>query len=206
MGKMADTILEKWKKSGSGGKQTWKGRGLAALLVGILLLVIAIPDGKDTDVPETSSDGSGGAIDSQAYIAGLEEELKQILGKMEGVGEVDVMITMESSAEKVVEKDRESSTDSQTETDSQGGSRKTEQGSQKESTIFSGGSGSAFSDTGSAGQSPYVTKETAPSVEGVIVVADGGGDAVVRKNITECVQALFGIDTHKIRIVKRMEN
>ena len=36
----------------------------------------------------------------------------------------------------------------------------------------------------------------------VIVIAPGGDDAVVVKNITEAVQALFEIDTHKIRIMK----
>ena len=39
-------------------------------------------------------------------------------------------------------------------------------------------------------------------MEGVVVIAPGGDNAVVVKNITEAVQALFGIDTHKIRIVK----
>ena len=48
-----------------------------------------------------------------------------------------------------------------------------------------------------------MSKERTPRVEGVVVAAGGGGDAVVVQNITECVQALFGIDTHKIRIVKK---
>ncbi len=48
-----------------------------------------------------------------------------------------------------------------------------------------------------------MSKELTPRVEGVVVVAGGGDDAVVVKNITESVQALFGIDTHKIRIVKK---
>ena len=57
--------------------------------------------------------------------------------------------------------------------------------------------------SGQKGQAPYVSKEVAPRVEGVVVVAEGGDDAVAVQNITESVQALFGIDTHKIRIVKK---
>ncbi|MGN0422485.1 MAG: stage III sporulation protein AG, partial [Lachnospiraceae bacterium] len=39
--------------------------------------------------------------------------------------------------------------------------------------------------------------------EGVVVLAEGGDNAVVKQNITEAVQALFGIDTHKIRVMKK---
>ena len=48
-----------------------------------------------------------------------------------------------------------------------------------------------------------VSKENAPEVEGILVIADGGGNAVVAKNLTEAVQALFGVEAHKIKIMKR---
>ena len=51
--------------------------------------------------------------------------------------------------------------------------------------------------------SPYVSKELSPEIEGVVVIAEGGDDAVVVKNITEAVQALFGVEAHKIKIMKR---
>ena len=31
---------------------------------------------------------------------------------------------------------------------------------------------------------------------------DGGDNAIVIENITEAVQALFGVDTHKIKVMK----
>ena len=40
------------------------------------------------------------------------------------------------------------------------------------------------------------------SVEGVLVVAQGGGDSRVASNISAAVQALFDIPAHKIRIAK----
>mgnify|MGYP006875711212 CR=1 FL=1 len=36
----------------------------------------------------------------------------------------------------------------------------------------------------------------------VTVVAQGGGNAVVQKNITDVIQALFGVEAHKIKVVK----
>ena len=50
--------------------------------------------------------------------------------------------------------------------------------------------------------SVMVTYREDDSVEGVVVVAQGGDNAVVVRNITEVVQALFNVDSHKIKVIK----
>ena len=45
-------------------------------------------------------------------------------------------------------------------------------------------------------------KELEPEVEGVIVIALGCGNASVKQNILEAVQALFPVEAHKIKIMK----
>ena len=114
----------------------------------------------------------------------------------DGAGQVQVMITWKSDGEKVVEKDRKSNEENVSEQDSQGGSRTTSSHDTQETTVYNSGSST------SGVQEPYVSKELSPQAQGVIVIAPGGDDAVVVKNITEAVQALFEIDTHKIRIMK----
>lgn len=174
-----------------------KERILILLLAGVLLLVIAIPGGKKNTGEEKTAlteERSEGGVSEDAYTEALERRLSEILSEMDGAGEVSVMITLESSAEKIVEKDTEENREAITEEDSQGGSRTTQNTDYREEAVYSGGSDS--------GQGPYVSKELSPKVAGVVVIAPGGDDAVVVKNITEAVQALFGIDTHKIRIVK----
>lgn len=47
-----------------------------------------------------------------------------------------------------------------------------------------------------------ITYQEDDSVEGVVVVAEGGDNAVVVRNITEVVQALFAVDSHKIKVIK----
>ena len=37
----------------------------------------------------------------------------------------------------------------------------------------------------------------------MVIAADGGDDPVVVKNLTEAVQALFRVEAHKIKIMKR---
>ena len=50
-----------------------------------------------------------------------------------------------------------------------------------------------------------MTSETNPEVKGVLVIAQGGGNSRVRQEILEAAQALFGIDAHKIKIMKMEE-
>lgn len=191
--------LKTWKK-----KLTKENMAIMALL-GILLMVIAIPVKKtetqkdQTAAPENQSAASGtqetGKEDNAGSYAGeLEERLESLLASMEGVGNVKVMVTLDSSREQVVEKDIPSTMDTTKETDSTGGSRDVINSRQEETTVYV---------TDSAGnKTPYVSKIREPSIEGVTVVAQGGGNAVIQKNITEVIQALFGIEAHKIKVVK----
>lgn len=180
-----------------------KDRLIILLLGGVLLLVIALPvsdhnsnstDRKSVMSEAVSAKGTREG-DTQDYASYLEEKLENTLSKVNGVGRVKVMVTLKASSERVIEKDVSSEKESVQETDSQGGNRSTVNSSSSQSTVYEGGSG-AESGT------PYITKELTPVVEGVVIIAQGGGDAVVVQNITEAVQALFEIDTHKIKVMK----
>lgn len=179
-----------------------KDQILILLLTGVLLVVIALPSGgtKETTGGERDSGQTEMPVqDSQTgYTQYLEQKLSDTLSQIEGAGEVTVMVTLKSSAEKVVEKDQTSDQETVTESDSQGGTRTTKQENQEESTVYAQGDGQD--------QSPYVSKELSPQIEGVVVVAQGGDQAVVKQNITEAVEALFGIESHKIRIMKKHES
>ena len=48
-----------------------------------------------------------------------------------------------------------------------------------------------------------VTFREDEQVQGILVIAEGGGNAVVVRNITEVVQALFDVDSHKIKVIER---
>ena len=50
--------------------------------------------------------------------------------------------------------------------------------------------------------SVMITYREDENVEGVAIVAEGGDNAVVVRNITEVEQALFNVDSHKIKVIK----
>ena len=196
------------------------------VLTGILMLIIAWPledekeeissasklwDKSKSNIYQNNEDteenvyneeillNNGIATDSGVFreeyiVSNLEERLEEILSAIQGVGHVKVMITLSSSGEKIVEKDIPLERNSIIENDSTGGNRSTNEMYSQEETVYS---------TNSNGDKvPYVIKENSARVEGVSVVAEGGGDAVVQKNISDVIQALFGIEAHKIKVVK----
>ncbi len=78
-----------------------------------------------------SVNGTSAGTDEEAYTAYLEDRLSRTLSQIEGAGEVKVMITLKSSAEKVLDKDTESDQETVTEEDSQGGTRQSSKTSKK---------------------------------------------------------------------------
>ena len=96
-----------------------------------------------------------------------------------------------------MEKDQASSSQSTSEEDQNGGIRETQNRSSDNTSVYTQGSDGS--------QTPYISKEMTPEIEGVLVIADGGDNAVTIQNITEAIQALFGVDAHKIKIMKRTD-
>lgn len=176
-------------------------------LIGILLLVIAIPidsgsvqkgEGKEEskkDTDQSVENKNEEEIDETLeYCLSLENRMEELLSCMEGVGEVQVMVTIAASRELIVEKDEPVTRNTVTETDGNGGTRSTNESSYDYETIYE-------TDT-EGNSSPYVIKQIEPEIQGITVVAQGGGNAVIQKNISEVIEALFHIEAHKIKVVK----
>ncbi len=170
-------------------KQDW----LVVCLVGVLLLVVMLPNGeKKQKETEANTEKATVSDSDRDYVNQLERRLERVLLRMQGVEDVSVMITIKDKGERVVEKDisRESSTTN--ETDTGGGSRSVTESKNTSVTVFT------EQGTESA---PYVQKELEPSIEGVVVVAKGGDKPRVKTEITEAVQALFAVEVHRIKVI-----
>ena len=185
----------------SGEKLPKKNHLLILFLVGLLLFVAVLPfpasdqSGADTVESTSAASVNEGSTTLGEYESYLEEKTADILKQVDGVGDVTVMITLKSDGQKIIEKDKSGSSQTTEEEDSEGGKRTVEESTSDKTSIYEQGS-----DGSSA---PYVSKELSPEIEGVVVIADGGGNAVTAQNITEAVQALFGVEAHKIKIMKR---
>jgi stage III sporulation protein AG len=204
-----------WKKL-TNGKKLRKDQCLIIILTGILLCVIALPvkttetksqisdmvsDTMEIEEDTSAEDADGknlSAGQTSDYVSYWEEKLEDALSCVEGAGEVRVLITLKESEEKIVEKDGPEQTSDTVEQDAAGGSRTTKESSLEKTTIYT---------TDESGSSiPYVVKTVSPTVEGVVVIAQGGDQLAVRQNIIEAIQVLFDVDMNKITVVKMKNN
>lgn len=180
---------------------------IVMVLSGILLFVIAVPSQSSGDKngekegifdltttiresPSPESEKAGG--DHQEYAREQEARLAAILSSVEGVGKVEVMITLSASEEVVLEKDRDVKHSGTGEADSSGGTRNVTQSEIDETTVYSTVDGDSI---------PYAVKTLTPRVEGVLVVAEGAGQGAVNRSITQTVQALFGVEAHRVKVL-----
>ncbi|HHU74035.1 MAG TPA: stage III sporulation protein AG [Clostridiales bacterium] len=178
------------------------------LFAGILLIIISVPglfgEKKTTDnklpadfMENHQNDTNTTSYDANTYITEKENKLKNILKKVSGIGDVEVMITLKSSKERITLKDTPYTQESLKEDDGEGGSRTNNSIQREESTVLV---------TNEDGNSePYIIKEIEPEIEGVVVIAQGGDNASVIKDIMEATQVLFNVPAHKVKVMKMKE-
>ncbi len=195
---------------------------LILVLLGVLLFIIALPVKKEepqaafvgtetaeqynagiftspsqtTGEQETAVDTETRAVaagSAEEYTAYLEGKLKKMLESVRGLGEVEVMITLESSEERIVEKDMTADRSQTEEQDSAGGTRTVSSSNTGYQTVYQDGSQGT----------PFVAKTITPQVEGVLVVAEGAGKGNMTSEITQIAQALFGVEAHKVKVLEK---
>ena len=168
-----------------------KNNLIVIVLIGVLLIIIGLPTGqKDSqDQEEKSVDVASENTSLEVYVSQQEARLEKILSKIQGAGEVKVMITAKASKELVVEKDLTTNSISTAES-SGDGTKRQEELNTEESTLYN------------SSENPYVIKELEPIIQGVVVAAEGGGDSVVVDEITNAIQVLYDLPVHKIKVAK----
>ncbi len=176
-------------------KNVKREQWLIGIILGALLLVIAAPVKKEEDEGDTMVTQKTEIILQTDHLAEIyEKQLEETLALVAGVGNVKVAVTIESSGSKIVEKDIPTSSEKNTQIDESGSESTSEYTSSEESTVYE--------ETAGGEQIPYVISEIYPQIRGVVVVAQGGDDPVIVKQIQEAVMALFHMDAHKIKVLK----
>ena len=110
-----------------------------------------------------------------------EERLEDILNKIEGVRNADVLITYCGGIESKIAYDTSQS--------SYNSDNSHESTTDKQAIMSSG--------------APFIAKELYPEVKGVVVVANGASDILVKKQIYEAVTTAMGVASHKVSVFER---
>lgn len=191
-------VLEKVKKK-KWGKEEW----IILILVGIFLLIVFWPTSPKQEESVTKKDNT---VVQSEYLIGSEEtykeqmekQLEEVLKSIDGIDNVRAMITLKTSEEEVVLKETNRINETTEEEDSQGGLRIIKSESIEEAVCY-GKIDDEISE-------PYVTYTVAPKVEGVLVVIGGDKASLLRTQIVKAVQALFGVESHKVVVIKMKES
>lgn len=172
-------------------------------LIGVFLLIVSLPtdgtsnkkeDNISLDKAVTVSDISeSNSSYNEEYVTYMETKLTEALQNVEGVGKVNVIITLRASKESVINKDSPYEQNNTIEKSADGGSVENNQVKNDTQTVLIEQDGETM---------PYVIKELEPEIKGVIVVCQGGNDPQVINNITEAIEALFNISSYKVKVLK----
>lgn len=187
-----------WKEWVEKGKKIGVIR-LGLLIVAGLVLLIASFDGKEehktqTQINTQNEEKQSGEQQLNTYIENMETRLTNVLSQVDGIGKVQVMITAKATQEKVVLKDAPYKKTRVKEEDSTGATRESKETTSEEGTILE------KQQDGS--ESPYITKELQPEIEGVVVIAEGAAQKQIEAEINDAVVALFSVPSHKIKVMK----
>lgn len=123
------------------------------------------------------------------YAGDMEKRLEEILKKIKGVGEVDVMITFDDTSEKIPVFNTNQIIEKTDEKDAQGGTREVTREDLSQQIVV-----------GSGGDSLMIMKETKPKVRGVIVVAEGAENIEIKEKLYSAVKTVLGVSGNKVEV------
>lgn len=144
-------------------------------ILGMLLILLSdLPSGGSKKPSETEN------FDTAAYRRDAESRLSDILSGIDGVGEVEIMLTLSGDeCYDYAQEYKRSSTEN------------AEQGENKYVLIDSGGKKEAL-----------VRTVDNPTVSGVVIVCEGGDNSKVCERVYRAVSTAFDIPTNKIYVTK----
>ena len=147
-----------------------------AALVALAGVVLMLLPGKKDSMPDAeTAEGETFSLEE------TERRMAEVLGAMDGVGRVQVMLTLKNGSSLELAEDADS-------TERDGETR-----AQREPVTLNRGSG--YEDV-------VVTEQTYPVYQGAVVVCQGAGDSSVHLAVIQTVSVLTGLGSDKITVVQ----
>ena len=158
--------LNAWKK----GLERY---GYVLLVVAVGMVLLLWPQGGEEE--KTAAQES---VQEEFDLEAFEKKLADTISQIQGVGEAQVVLSLQSSSRQVLAQDKE-------------------QGSQGDSSTTTVTVG-----RGSGNQDVVPLQTVAPQFRGALVVCPGGDDPQVRRAVMEAVSAVTGLGSNHISVCK----
>jgi stage III sporulation protein AG len=128
------------------------------------------------------------------YEAEYENQLKEVLETISGVGNVSVVVNVDSTETKVVEKNTVTGSQVTKETDREGGKREVEDQSTDEQVVII---------QEGEKEVPIVVQTRKPEIRGVLIVAQGADNIHIKKTIIESVTRVLDVPSHRVAVASK---
>jgi stage III sporulation protein AG len=129
-----------------------------------------------------------------AYEQRYEEQLKSALEAIEGVEDVTVVVNIDATETKILEKNRVTQQQTTEETDREGGKRKIENHSTNEEVVIV---------RDGDHETPIVLTTKKPEIRGVLVVAKGADNLQIKKWIVEAVTRVLNVPSYRVAVLPK---
>ena len=163
-----------------GVQRIWERYKWAVLVILAGVVALLWPSGGTKETSTAQSTAVAALGDPEA----LQEEMEEILSHISGVGEVRLLLTVETDGERQLA--------GNTETSYSGSASAPEDFSRSWEAVMAQ----------DVGQTPVVTTTRYPTYRGALVVCQGGDQASVRLAVTEAVTALTGLPADRVSVAK----
>ncbi len=172
--------------------------GIVALIaLGVAMMVLpGIFLGQGSKPPTSIVDSSPIQKNSPTQLGKYEQEiatqLSQILGQVEGAGEVAVTVSLIAGPEQKYAQDTTTVTSNIEERDTAGGTRSTNETNEKTEVVIL-----------QNGSEALVIQERGPEIKGVLVVAEGANDPQIKAQLSQAVQTVLNLPAHRVMILPK---
>lgn len=147
---------------------------------------------ESTTTATSSTDASESkAITENEYEEQQKVNLINILKKMDGVGDVDVLIHFENGEKKVPAYDNTTQKSTTEETDNQGGKRVNDQNTDNSKVVMT---------TKNGENQPFIITTIKPKIVGIVVVAEGAQNSKIKYEIEQAVSKLYNLSLDKVNV------
>ncbi len=167
-------LIELWKNGKADKPIKW-----AAIALGGGIAIMALSDLNGSSPPvETAAKQA--VVPSEVDVKQeYESELTAALNEIEGTSNVSVIVNLASSERNVYEKNLSSSNGNGDET------------SDQQMAVVRNGDM----------ESPVITETRKPDIQGVLIVAEGAENVLVKKRIVEAVTRVLGVPMHRVAVI-----
>lgn len=151
-----------------------------------------VVDDSPSLIPETSISTQSELITDEERLAA---DLTEALEAVKGVGKVVVKVTLATTTETEYAQENQMNQTTISETNQNGSTKSTDETRQEVKLVMK--------NQNQGSNEPVIIKQNRPQVVGVVVVAEGADDLIIKSQIANAVQVLLDVPPHKVTVLPK---